>query len=137
MAAATSLDAIRDAGWAVAGGAGTAGNVIEEAHRVRGLPEPRILVQCGDYPSMLNLVAHSDLLCIVPHEALQPAAEPRTVQALRIREGLPQYDVCLFWRARQRGQDDSAVADVVRALKALVAGQSGAPHAELPGGAPD
>ncbi len=118
LAAATSLDAIRDAGWAVAGRAGT---VIEEAHRVRGLPEPRILVQCGDYPTMLNLVANSELLCIVPHPTLLPEQEPPTVQALHIREGLPQYDVCLFWRTPQRGQDDAAVSAVVRALKALVA----------------
>lgn len=120
LAEATSLDAIRDAGWVVAGNAGTAGNVIEEAHRVRGLPEPRILVQCGDYPTMLKLVAHSDLLCIVPHVALQPTPQQQTVQALHIREGLPQYEVCLFWRSQQRGQNDTAVARVVRALKALV-----------------
>jgi DNA-binding transcriptional LysR family regulator len=121
LAAATSLEAIRNAGWAVAGRAGTAGNVIEEAHRVRGLPEPRILVQCGDYPTMLNLVAHSDLLCVVPHPSLLPVQDLPTVQALHIREGLPQYDVCLFWRSHQRGQDDDAVAAVVRSLNALVA----------------
>ena len=137
LAAATSLDAIRDAGWVVAGRAGTAGNVVEEAHRVRGLPDPRILVQCGDYPTMLNLVARSDLLCVVPHPALLPAQDPPTVQALHIREGLPQYDVCLFWRARRRGQDgDAAVSAVVAALKALAADGDSAAGTAAPGSRP-
>jgi DNA-binding transcriptional LysR family regulator len=137
LAAATSLDAIRHAGWAVAGRAGTAGNVIEEAHRVRGLPDPRILVQCGDYPTMLNLVARSDLLCVVPHPALLPVQDAPTVQALHLREGLPQYDVCLFWRARRRGQDgDAAVSAVVAALKALAADGGTATGTDAPGGRP-
>ncbi len=138
LAEATSLDGILGAGWAVAGRAGTAGNVIEEAHRVRGLPEPRILVQCGDYPTMLNLVASSDLLCIVPHAALEPAHEPRTVQALHIRECLPQYDVCLFWRTRQSGQaDDDAVTAVVRALKAMATGSGDVEEIPVPTPAPN
>ena len=137
LAAATSLDAIRHAGWAVAGRAGTAGNVIEEAHRVRGLPDPRILVQCGDYPTMLNLVARSDLLCVVPHPALLPVQDAPTVQALHLREGLPQYDVCLFWRARRRGQDgDAAMSAVVAALKALAADGGTATGTDAPGGRP-
>ena len=120
LAESTSLAEIDDAGWAVAGRAGTAGNVIEEAHRVRGLPQPRILVQCGDYPTLLNLVAHSDLLCVVPHPALLQDPEGIGVQALRLREGLPQYDVCLFWPPGRKMRQAAAIDAVVGALKALV-----------------
>ncbi len=116
---ATSLQDIAHAGWAVAGRAGTAGNVIEEAHRVRGLPAPRILVQCSDYPTLLNFVAHSDLLCVVPHPVLVPAQEVSALTTLRIQEGLPRYEVCLFWHPVKYRRNGKAVAAVVKALKEL------------------
>jgi hypothetical protein len=37
-----------------------------------GLPAPRVLMQCADYPTLLNLVAQTDLLCVVPHAVLAP-----------------------------------------------------------------
>lgn len=120
LVGATSLAEIEHAGWAVAGRAGTAGNVIEEAHRVRGLPQPRILAQCGDYPTLLNLVAHSDLLCVVPHPALLLGPQGTAVQALHIREGLPRYDVWLCWLSGKPVRNASAIDAVVGALKASV-----------------
>lgn len=116
---ATSLQDIALAGWAVAGRAGTAGNVIEEAHRVRGLPAPRILLQCGDYPTLLNFVAHSDLLCVVPHPVLAPVQEVQALTTLRIQEGLPRYEVCLFWPPVKQQHNGKAIAAVVKALKEL------------------
>ncbi|MEO7953493.1 MAG: LysR family transcriptional regulator [Polaromonas sp.] len=120
LAGATSLTEIARATWAVAGRTGTPGRVIEEAHRVRNLAEPRILVQCADYPALLNLVAHSVLLCVVPHPALMPPNGCTAVRALRIREGLPQYEVCVFWPSGKQGRNAATVDAVVRALKALV-----------------
>ncbi|MDR3453983.1 MAG: LysR family transcriptional regulator [Rhodoferax sp.] len=120
LAGATSLTEIAHASWAVAGRAGTPGRVIEEAHRVRGLADPRILVQCDDYPVLLNLVAHSDLLCVVPHPVLRPPKGCTAVRALHIREGLPQYDVCVFWPSGKQSRSAATVDAVIRALKALV-----------------
>lgn len=117
MAGATSLGEIAHANWAVAGQAGTAGRVIEEAHRVRGLPAPRIMVQCADYPALLNLVAHSDLLCVVPHPALMSAAQGEAVRPLHIREGLPQYDVCMFWPSGRKIPKATVIEAMVQALK--------------------
>lgn len=117
LASATSLQDIQHAGWAVSGRGGTAGNVIEEAHRVRQLPEPRILVQCADYLTLLELVAQTDLLCVVPHPALVQDRHHVAVQALQVREGLPQYEVCLFWVARTGARNGAVIDAVVRALR--------------------
>jgi DNA-binding transcriptional LysR family regulator len=119
LRAATSLMDIRQAGWAVAGHAGTAGNVIEEAHRVRKLPPPRILVQCADYMAATNLVAHTDLLCMIPHPALLQICQGMAIAPLRIREGLPRYEVCLFWRSAQPEESAASVQAVIAALTSL------------------
>lgn len=116
LLAATSLQDIRHASWAVSGRGGTAGNVIEEACRVRRLPPPRILVQCSDYMTVLDLVAQSDMLCVVPHPVLIGQRQQESVRALKIREGLPQYDVCLFWKVPAAVVNAEAIAAVVAAL---------------------
>lgn len=118
LADARSLHDIAGAGWGVAGRAGTAGNVIEEAHRVHRLPPPRILVQCGDYPTLLNLVARTELLCVLPHPALAPQAPAQGgIAALRIREGLPLYEVCLFWASCKPVRHAQALASIVARLR--------------------
>jgi LysR family transcriptional regulator of abg operon len=121
LAAATSLASLRDADWAVSGRAGTAGNVIEEAHRVRRLPPPRIRLQCADYATLLTLVAQSDLLCVVPHPALIPERSHPTLQAVPVKEGLPKYEVCLFRPARRPLRNAEAVEAIAAAVKDLVA----------------
>lgn len=115
---ATSLQDIQRAGWAVSGRGGTAGNVIEEACRVRRMPAPRILVQCADYMTLLDLVAKSDMLCVVPHPVLIPERQRQNLRALKIREGLPQYEVCLFWRVHGQPQNSTVIAAMVAALGA-------------------
>jgi LysR family transcriptional regulator of abg operon len=118
LAAAQSLGEIAGAGWGVAGRAGTAGNVIEEAHLVHRLPPPRILIQCADYPTLLNLVTETDLLCVVPHPALQPQEAVRDAFAVvRIREGLPLYEVCLFWSSSKQPRSAKVIDSIVDRLK--------------------
>lgn len=116
LLAATSLQDIQSAGWAVSGRGGTAGNVIEEACRVRRMPAPRIQVQCADYMTLLDLVARSDMLCVVPHPVLIPAHQLQSVCALKVREGLPRYEVCLFWRVNGQACNRTAIAAIVAAL---------------------
>lgn len=123
---AKSLQDIAQAGWAVSGRGGTAGDVIEEAHQVRRLPPPRVLLQCADYSTLLTLVAQSDLLCVVPHPALVPEAQRDALRILRIREGLPQYEVCLFGGPTRPGVRPDAIEAVVQALTSTQAGKTGA-----------
>ncbi|WP_119157064.1 LysR family transcriptional regulator [Caldimonas tepidiphila] len=115
LARARSLEQITQAGWAVAGRVGTAGHTIEEAYRVRGWPPPRILVQCTDYAALLNLVAHSELLCVLPHAALLHQPEQAGLVQLPLREGLPRYEVCAFWRM----PPPPMLQALLRTLKAL------------------
>lgn len=119
---AQSLVEIRSAQWAVAGRAGTAGNVIEEAHRVRHLPPPQIAVQFDGYASMVNLVAHSDLLCVIPHPILLSDSQRLQLSELHLREGLPQYEVSLFWPSVAQQRTPALIRALVQALKAMAAG---------------
>jgi DNA-binding transcriptional LysR family regulator len=129
LAAATSLKDIADARWASAGRVGTSGSLIEEALRVRHLPPPRMLMQCADYVALLNVVARSDLLCSIPHPALLRGIAHPGVAPLRVREGLPRYEVCVFWRTDAPSPMRDVIANVVQALKkaASEAGANNAP----------
>lgn len=116
LAQARTLADIVDAQWVVAGVPGSPGNVIEEAFRVRRLRPPQVAVHCADYPMLLRLVGHSDLLGVVSHPAL---VRPRGmgVQRLALVEGLPHYQVCLFWTADAPGGGArDAVRDLLQAL---------------------
>ncbi len=113
---ATTLKEIGQARWAVSGRGGTPGNVIEEAHRVRRIPAPRIQVQCADYQTLLDLVAHSDLLCVVPHPILLQERHRAQLRALKIRDGLPQYEVCLFAKSQAAAEQTQAISALRQAL---------------------
>ncbi|MET3373470.1 DNA-binding transcriptional LysR family regulator [Variovorax boronicumulans] len=120
MASARSLGDIEGAGWVVVGREGTPSAMIEEACRVRKLQPPNILVQCGDYHSLLHLVANSDMLGAIPHPALLTDSH-LAVQPLRIRETLPRYDVSLFY-SESRLQDRGPIQSVVQMLTDLAPG---------------
>lgn len=102
--------------WVVAGASGTPGNVIEEAFRVRRWPPPRIAAQCTDYTMMLRLVAGSDLMGVISHPSLVPEAARAQVRPLQIVDGLPRYDVCLFWSGARRIAHGDALVRVVEVL---------------------
>ena len=97
LAQARSLVQLQGAAWACVG-PGVSGpvDVLTEAHRVRRMPAPRMAVRCPDFASMLNLVAQSDLLAVVPHPALLGGADQ--VVALHLTEALPLYGMWLFER---------------------------------------
>lgn len=116
LARARTLAALEGAGWVVAGPQGSPGNVIEEAHRVRGLPPPRIEVECTDYATLLHLVAGTDLLGVLPHPALVPPGLQPDMVALRVREGLPRYEVCVFRPAAGQGRAGEGAEQVLREL---------------------
>lgn len=84
---------------------------------MRKLQPPRILVQCGDYHSLLHLVANSDMPGAFPHPALLTDSH-LTVRPLRIREALPRYAVCLFYN-ESRLKDRAPAQGVVQMLTDL------------------
>ncbi len=116
LAAAPSLVDLQGASWAAVGPSVSGPvDVLHEAHAVRRLPPPRVAVTCPDYASLLHLVAHSDLLAVLPHPALLAGAAGRALLPLRLREGLPRYEMHLFTPARPR----RAWAPVIDGLLAL------------------
>jgi len=116
---ATSLEQIVAAGWAVESDDGAGATVIREALRARRLALPRIRVECSDYPALFDVVARSDLLCVVPHPVLLPCDDPPRLVPLRIQDPLPDYDVSVSWQALPRHRVAAAVMAIVRALTAL------------------
>lgn len=118
LADASTLAEIARAEWVVAGIAGTPGNLIEEAFRVRRWTAPRIAVQCANYTMLLRLVADTDLLGVVSNSALVRDFGHLDIQPLAIREGLPRYDVCLVWSEQARDSGGEGFARVVDMLAA-------------------
>ena len=102
LAQARSLAQLQGAAWACVGPSVSGPvDVLTEAHRVRRMPAPRMAVRCPDFASMLQLVAQSDLLAVVPHPALLGGAAA-LVAPLRLAESLPLYGMWLFeLRARK------------------------------------
>ena len=96
LGSARSLTELMDVGWAVVGPENTPGSMIAEAHRVRRLGPAKVLVRCTDYATCVQLVGASDLMAVLPHSALVDPHHCTRIRALRLREGLPQYEVCIF-----------------------------------------
>ena len=109
LAQARSLAQLQGAAWACVGPSVSGPvDVLTEAHRVRGMPAPRMAVHCADFASMLNLVVQSDLLAVFPHPALLGGAFEKVV-ALQLTESLPLYEMWLFQRKGSKPRIDPAV----------------------------
>lgn len=115
---ATSLEELASANWALAYRVGNLG-LIEEAFRVRRMPLPRVVVECADYGALVNLVARSDLLCLVPHPVLLDLAAPGALIRLNVREGLPHYDVYLLWNGSAKPAQPGGLRAVIDALRGM------------------
>ena len=60
---------------------------------------PRYRIECRSFFAIAEIVAHSDLLAVVPWQlAAREAAGGRIVQ-LPLRKALPAREICLFTRA--------------------------------------
>jgi LysR family transcriptional regulator, regulator of abg operon len=120
---ARALDELHDVAWVIVGGGATPGGMVDEAYRVRHLEPAPIAAVCDDYRTMLQIVAHTDLMGVVPHPVLVDPALQAQLQPVRIREGLPRYEVCLFEPITDAR---NAAADTVRrALQSASAVASG------------
>jgi DNA-binding transcriptional LysR family regulator len=94
-----SLAELASCEWILTAGTGQGpGAAILDALRQHGLPPPQRVTQCDLNWALPALLARSDALCALPQPLLeqQPAASP--LQAIRVREALPRYPVCLVHR---------------------------------------
>ncbi|MBV8618210.1 MAG: LysR family transcriptional regulator [Curvibacter sp.] len=114
LAGAPSLTDLEAAPWAIVGPSVSGSiHVLREAFAVRRMRPPRIVASCPDYASLLLLVAHSDLLGVLPHPALLGCGPKGGLVPLQLREALPRYDMHLFTARRPR----RAVASVAALLR--------------------
>jgi len=124
LARAKTLEQLQGAAWASVGPSVRGPvDVLTEAFKVRRMPPPRVAVSCPDFASLLNLVACTDLLAVVPHPALLGGDSPGRVVPLRLRETLPLYEMWLFHPAAPR----KAVQGPIQRLLDSV-GSTGAAH---------
>lgn len=115
LSAARSLIDLKDVGWVIVGQESAPGDMIDEALRVRRLPRASVLAQCDNYATCLRLIAESDMMCVVPHRILVDSHQSR-VRPLHIREGLPQYDICMFKPPSTAPCPTPGVDEIVEAL---------------------
>lgn len=103
LAGARTITDLHAADWAAVGPSVRGPvNVLTEAFAVRHMAPPRVAVRCADYASMLNLVAHTDLLAVLPDPALLIGELRKQIMPLRLRETLPLYEMWLFHPVRSR-----------------------------------
>lgn len=115
LAEAQTLEQLSKIEWAVVGEKGTPGRMIEEAFRVRKLGPARIRVHCADYAGLIELIAQSDLMAVIPNAAIVSRLPRRLLQRVNVREGLPRYEVCLYVLAnRKMPRSIREVAEAVR-----------------------
>ncbi|WP_022978973.1 LysR family transcriptional regulator [Ideonella sp. B508-1] len=113
LAGAQTLAALQTAAWACVGPSVRGPvDVLSEAFAVRRMAAPRVTANCPDFTSMLKLVAHTDLLAVVPHAALLSGDLRKQIAPLRLRETLPLYEMWWFHPARS-----PRVAGVLAALR--------------------
>lgn len=113
LARARTMEQLHSADWGIVGPSVSGPvDVLQEAHAVRRMRPPRVAVSCPDYPSLLLLVRHTDLLCVLPHPALLGDPADSRIVALPLREALPRYEMQVFMRARP-GRSLGAVVDTL------------------------
>lgn len=94
-----------------------AGFASRKAGKIQWVDAPRILVECPDCITVMKMVAGSQLLCVIPHPALLHGSELSSLTPLPIREGLPRYEVSLFWAAPVWSCKQPALNGIIQALK--------------------
>lgn len=119
LAGARTLQALQSARFAAVGAA-VAGpvDVLTEAFTVRLLRPPRVVVACADYGSLVQLLAQTDLLAVLPHPALLGEGGSGRLRALPLRETLPLYDMVLLQPAGTRRLLGPLVRQLCAALAA-------------------
>ncbi|MES2944943.1 MAG: LysR family transcriptional regulator [Pseudomonadota bacterium] len=113
LAKAKSLAELQTASWAIVGPSVSGPvDVLQETFAVRQMPPPHVAVSCPDYASLLQLIVHSDLLCVLPHPALLGNAAKDSLVSLHLHEALARYEMQLFTPMQARRFLESVIADL-------------------------
>jgi LysR family transcriptional regulator of abg operon len=98
LAAARSLAELAHAEWVRTGGTDNTSS-LPAAFRAAGIEAPRYRIECRSFFALAEIVAHSDLLAVVPWQlAARESAGGRVVE-LPLSDALPAREICLFTRA--------------------------------------
>ena len=98
LAGARSLAELAGAEWVRTGGTDNTSS-LPAAFQAAGMQAPRYRIECRSFFALAEIVAHSDLLAVVPWQlAAREAAGGRIVQ-LALKDALPAREICLFTRA--------------------------------------
>jgi DNA-binding transcriptional LysR family regulator len=117
LAKAQSLVELQAASWAIVGPSVSGPvHVLQEAFAIRRMRPPRVAASCPDFASLLQLMAHTDLLGVLPHPALLDGAPKGQFVPLRLRETLPLYEMHLFTRTQSRRSVEAVIAALQQAL---------------------
>lgn len=84
LARCSTLQELLQAGWIVTRQRGERAAQFEQLFQERGLPVPRIEVQCESFIGVLALLAATDLLAVVPARWLQTESVRNVCQALPV-----------------------------------------------------
>jgi DNA-binding transcriptional LysR family regulator len=99
LSRATSLSELKDAEWVTTSITDDAKAEIAGLFRAHGLPTPKIGARTtGGGLSLISLLAHTDLLAIVPRQWTEYSPLRTTLQKIRIREEIAAPPICLIRR---------------------------------------
>lgn len=99
-ARATSLTELLDCEWLLNGPSEGPGSLYAPVFKANGLPLPRPRLLSNSFISSLGILEHSDALCLLPERLITHLAQAGRLMALKLREPMPDWDVCLITRAQ-------------------------------------
>ena len=98
LAAARTLAELAGAEWVRTGGTDNTSS-LPAAFQAADMEPPRYRIECRSFFALAEIVAHSDLLAVVPWQLAARAAAGGHVAQLPLRDALPAREICMFTRA--------------------------------------
>jgi len=98
LAGARRLAALAEGEWIRTGAPGNT-SALPEVFRAAGLAPPRYRVDCASFLVVPELVAHSDLLAVVPWQIAVREKQAARIVQVAVREAMPAREISLFRRA--------------------------------------
>lgn len=99
LAQATSLDDLQGAHWLVSGPRMGPGDPIHLGFESRGLPAPRITLECESLSTLLAVLPSMDTLTILPQRFYEAHGPRLDLVMLELKEHLPSTTIHIFSRA--------------------------------------
>jgi DNA-binding transcriptional LysR family regulator len=97
---ARSLRTLRDKDWVIAGPLTGPGAIIERTFLAHGFEAPQCVIHCASAIVATEVIAHSDMLTMIPLRLVEQSRVHRQIRVVRVRESLPRADISLILRER-------------------------------------